>query len=288
MSIKEKLKILQNSRLKELMGYILIFLMGIILIISNPPTTFFSGSNVFLLIYVFLFIIIIFFKKKANEIMSMLGLSIVLSFLIALIFLWLFKIPLPFTADIMTDQSIMAIFTIVLAFATIVNVVYYRKSIDLSRTTNLVIEIDNSLNVQIKNKGQFTARNINVELKLLNQSIPPIKQNFFKRFKDIFIPEEKSISFLTPDGEYPIDFGHYIKKRFDLINNPDDRVGGYLSRKKRDKKDFKMIVSVKYFTDTLSHVPFPVIKKVRVKIDKLNGMRVIREYEQEYFEEGKR
>lgn len=187
-----------------------------------------------------------------------------------IIFTWFFNIQLPFGINI-TDSSIIALFTIVLAGATIVNIFIYNRSLSLSRLSTIDVWLEDNFYVRVLNMGDFGIKNVSVEMEIIEK--PPKKSSFKEKFrinlinrvKDLLDTEEKKIRFIASHKNKRKDFFGYASKRLNLKKKSDKYNNSWVEFKKKEKKrDIFVRLSINYFTDTLSKSPRPFIKIFKI------------------------
>jgi hypothetical protein len=257
-----------NKRQKKVVGFVLFVLILIILTIFNIQLTW---NTFFILFYLFLTISVFAFEDDVKKILVSIIMLILIGLLVWIVVAYLFGVPFPYLA-VGINEAVIPIFTIVLAVATISNVFVYYKIMNLSRLTNLDFEILDDLRIKVINVGAFPARNIKIETEFVDKSIPKKKviKSIKTMSKDWINPQEKTVRFLSAGRHCPIDFTEYIKKRFKIkedVNEYNELVG-YLPTSKNKKVDFKMIVTVNFYSDTLSKNQIPIIKEVRFTADR--------------------
>ncbi len=256
-----------NKKTRRMLSIAIIFLLMIIISAFHISI---NLNTIFFLFYLSIFILGIGFEDEMSKIILSILYMVVILTLIGIVFLWLFKIPTPFIPLQLTDQSIVAIFTIVLASATIWSVFIYQKSTLLSRLSVLDVRINQDLSIYVKNVGSYPIKRLEVEMEL--KELLPLRERgkkFLKRLKDSTLNvQEKEIHYLSLNEQKNIDFTEYIKKRFSLSENRNDRDEflGFVTNKGESKR-FRVAVRVKYQSDQLFKSPFPIVRNAIVDVN---------------------
>jgi hypothetical protein len=244
---------------KLIVGGIFIILM----IILSALNFSWTPNRIIWAIIISVIILFSFFEEDAPKIAGSIVLSILFLGLGMIVLAWIFKFPLPYIKLQVEDITVMVIFTIVLAIATIANVFIYYKSFSISRLSHLDISIQKNLAIEIKNSGEFPARNIFVEMELFDKNKLKGWEKVKSNFKDNLMVSEKRISYLARGERKMADFREKIKKRFDVSEIADNI---YRTNSPKSKTKFDIEVKVTYYSDLLSKNPYPIFKRVKIEI----------------------
>src|SRR3989344_6600189 len=197
--------------------YLLLVIVIFILIKSSAPIQYYV-----ILLYILFPIITFIYEDDFNTILIFLISTIAIISLFLFLFLWLFQVPIlntiPLFKEGITNEFIIAFFTIILTVSTIINLIIYKKSIALSRLTVLNASLNNELFLRIKNIGEYPANRVKVNIDIRNKTnIRKIgsfnnlikKEKFFSFLNDIkhqfWTSEESDIQYLEPKEECEMD-----------------------------------------------------------------------------------
>ena len=275
-----------SKKQRSTITYFIYFLVTIvisILIHSSAPFQY------YILLFYILFPILTFIYEEDFGIMLSLVMSVlaVLSLFIFLL-LWLFQAPvlnkIPLFQNGISNDIIIAFFTVILTVSTVINLVIYRKSIVLSRLTSLNAILDYCFSLKIKNIGEYPATRIKVSVDIRKK--PKLQKLEYKYFKNLinrnvwlkfwnkiklqfWISEESDIQYLEPkELSNSIDIYPLIKKYFREIkerkNERDEREIFSDTEKK-----FKVIVIMHFYNDTGDKAPVPALRIFKIKVDKI-------------------
>ncbi len=254
-----------NDRVSKLIGSILIFILLIIWIQFELLTT----AYFFILIYFIIIISFTFLKDEGRTLVNIIILMFSTFVFIVLLNSWLFEKPIPLVNINIDSQMMTALFTLILAVFTMLNVYVYNKSMNLSRLTSLDISYSHPFIFGIQNKGNFSARDIKVELWLRN--ISKCKENLdfnriIENIKEFFKVETRRVDFIGPGDSKPAIFSECL---FNKLKIKEVRlVPGFREEVKDSETGIKYLIFLKisYFTDTLYKTPIPLIKTYRISI----------------------
>lgn len=259
-----------RDRIKKLISIGIILL--IILVMSIFDISLSSNFGGLLVITVFLTLILGLGEDDAfqNFVPTILPIVSTL-FVIWIVYLWVFKIPLPVVGYTVETEMIIALFTVILAVATIVNVSIYRKYADLARLTTLDITINKFFGFEVINTGPFAAKNIKVTIEVIDKKKEKNVWNRMKRnFRDYINVQKKQVGFLGVGGKIQItEFSKFFEKRFNLDDVDDGTYSSesFRTKGKKSLENFIIKLNLSYSSDTLSKAPTPIMKKFRAKID---------------------
>ncbi|MEK6856026.1 MAG: hypothetical protein AABX66_02605 [Nanoarchaeota archaeon] len=244
--------------------FILAIVFVILVIISNMLKLTASTSMFWMLVLTYIAIISFFLPETSQELGKVILSLLLILLTIVIVFAWLKQGNIPFTNIKADNNAIIALFTIILAIATIINIMIYKQSIGFSRLSELDFELNNILCVEIRNIGNYPARGIKLSTKIIDK----IKSKGWqkRRFKDLFLSPEYTKHYLPSKGHYAEKLREYLEKRFELDY---DKV----KEKHTSKviKFFKVRLELNYYSDNFFKNPIPIIKEYEVKIDS-NGM----------------
>ncbi len=256
-----------NKRTKKIISIILIYLLTILLIIFKISL----NINIIIgLVYSFILLLGWGFEDDVRKIISSFFFAGILFTLVVIMFSWILGFKVPFTNLSLTDNTIIAIFTIVLAFTSIITVGIYKKSIDLARLPILDFLVNEDLTIKVENKGVYPARDVNIEIEFIDRILRKSQRLSKRIIKDRTIDvQEENISYLSNGKTDNIDIREYIKKRFNLeekFNNRDEFLG-YIS-KNNEKINFLMKCRLTFCSDQFAKNSFPINKKFAFVIEK--------------------
>jgi len=157
-----------NTTFKKMILFLLLLLILVLFSLFNiPPLS--SFGLIIISIYVMIFA---FISPEWSPDIGKIILTLGLVFLIiVMVFTWLSGGNIPYTNMKADNNTIIALFTIILAIATIINVITYKQSIGLSRLTELDFSLNKILCVEIENLGNYPARGIKLTTQIKDKDI---------------------------------------------------------------------------------------------------------------------
>jgi hypothetical protein len=266
--MKYKPKSYLNKRTKKVLS-VSVIILGIFILSFFKITL--NSEILFPIFYISFFILAFGFEEDLTQIVTW-GLFVVFLFsLIAIVFFWLFGLPIPFFKITLTDSSIVAIFTIVLATTGIASAIIYKRSVDLQRLPFLDIFMDEYFIIHIKNNSNFPARNINLDVEMIERRPLTNKPLFIQNIKDRTINVlENRISYLSPGEIVDLNLADSITDRFNLSKKEGDIV-----TTNNRLVCFKVILSVTFYSDQLAKNTSPISRSFKIEIND-KGSKIIR------------
>lgn len=247
-----------NRRTKKVMAGAIFFL--VLLVISSFKINLTSNLIFFLILlgYVLLAITV---EEELQDFFGNAVSMIILLLLILIIASWIFGFNLPYLNLEMQDSTIIAIFTVVLAMAAIFTYQHHKKLLGLSRLTNISVKLNEDLDLDVVNEGQFDARGIRVEYEVNKKGKTKLfKERFFKNLRERFFILEDDLHLLGIKEGIHLPLSNFIKKSFKI--KKDERI------EKNEGLEFYLFVKVKYHSETYFRSPLPVFHKFQVVISK--------------------
>jgi hypothetical protein len=271
---RDKWKKLLNRRTKKGFVFIFIFITLIFITIFNIDL---NAELILWLIMIGLFLLSFAVEEDLPDMLASLFFGIVILGLLFILVCWIFQSNLPFVSVEMKDSTVITMFTVVLAIATILNYSNHKKSMGLSRLPNLHLGFNGDLNIDIENVGKFDARGISIELELNQKKKTKLfKERVVNNLQEMFCIEENSVHFLGVGDSVSIPVSGFIKKRFNIKDLQDNMSGEFsYDIGERESLEFFVNVKLKYRSDTYFKNPLPVFRRFFVKIS--NGYAEIKE-----------
>ena len=248
-----------KQRLKTVIGVSIIFVL--FAIISSLPLSYLFQS-IPLFVFIFFFVSMIAFGE--GETFGTFSLLFFGAIIVGIVFLWISQTNLPGTEFRISDQSIIALFTIVLAISTIINIIISNRSMKMSRVTNVDFYlINDTFDIQIKNLGPYSARAIKLEMEVFQDT----KTKLTQKFKDFINVETRRVGFLAPSkGKYE-SFKDFLSKRIGVVVEENDYGDSTIRPKDRHQKaQYTLMLRLNYKTDHLFRVPFPQVRRYKISV----------------------
>jgi signal transduction histidine kinase len=214
---------------------------------------------------IYLMIFALFLPEKFPELIKLIlmGLLVLIGFII--LFFWLTGNNLPYVNINLDNETIMTLFTVILAIATTISLILYRQTIGFSRLSEVDFELNKILCIEIENKGNYPARNIHLTTQIIDKNK---KIKFQKKLGDIFLSPEERIEYFPSKKRKALNLREDLIKRFKL--KYDEKKELYTSKV---KKEFNIRIVLNYKSDTGFKNPLPIIKEYYIEINSEGTIR---------------
>ena len=246
--------------------------MGIILAFALTIKENFVFNFILIILPVIFFVSV--FMDDFEAIKSFL-LAIIVIGIIFIVINWLFDLsPYGIYFEI-TDQGIMALFTIILAVSTLINFYFSSRNLNLSRLTYLNFKLDGIHSIRLKNIGNFSAKRIKIIVgcKRIHKE-GKFLSKIWQLISEFFSPIESRIVNLFPNETVYLDpLIEKLKKKLDIKENK-SVLGGLSFGSEEGKREYLLDIAINYSTDRFYISPYPLFKKYKVIIDK-NGINFV-------------
>jgi hypothetical protein len=184
---------------------------------------------------------------------------------------------IPIFKNGVTNEFVIAFFTIILTVSTIVNLIIYKKSVILSRLTVLSISLDEDFFLKIHNVGDYPANQIKVDIDIRKK--PYIKRinlnnltkkesliNVFKQIKLNFWSSDRSdFGYLEPNEISELDIISIIREHHPNLKS--NEKGGHRKISSDKEEKFKIIVNISFYNDVGDKAPLPILRIFKVTIN---------------------
>jgi len=246
-----------NSNFKK--GFLFSLFIFIIIIIRLFNLGF-TSSWFWTFWFAFILIFALIFPEDSQEMGKIIFILILVFFVIILLFSWLHGGNIPYTNIKADNNTIVALFTIILAIATIINIVVSKESIGFSRLPELDFNLNKILCVEIENKGNYPARGITLSTRITDKQ--KMKGWQKRRFIDLYTSPEFKKHYLPSNERYAEKLSDYLEKRFEIKYDKNKEKHTSIKR-----KSFKVRLVLNYHSDTFFKNPLPIIKEYEIEVD---------------------
>ena len=197
-----------------------------------------------------------FFPEFIPEIIKLVMMLALILLIGIIVISWIIGGTIPYTTLNADNNTIIAIFTIILAIATIINTNIYRKMVGFSRLSEVDFDLNSLLCLEVKNKGEYPVRNVKIKTKIFEKG-----SSGFRKLFDKFSSPEDDTHYISSKKDYIVDLREYLSKRFNIWF--DNQKNLCTSSKKRL---FRIRIMVNYYTDNYFKNSLPIIKEYEVEV----------------------
>ena len=265
-----------NNKTKKVIFVFTILLLMFAMSLFNDAPSFLNFSWIFLIaisLGAFLF------AEDFYDVLGSLSYLFVIGSLIMVFVVWFSGTDLPFINKSLDNNSAMVLFTFVIAFATIFNYITYKKSVSLSRLSNLKIENKGDLNLSLVNNGGFDLRGIVIEAGVREKGEDKktfwrdgtVAKSIFERIKKIFREEfdrySKSIHLIEVGREFELGgIKKFIMERYNITQKTDD--WGNISSMVKGGEKIGLVLDLKisYRSESFQKSPLPFFREYDLDI----------------------